>query len=137
MREPRTEVTCRVDRIACSTTEGKTDRCNEEADDERVQPFCKIIRPDEEKSHHQDERADDLTREVGNIVLVCVPCREHAEFRTFILFSLEMRHEVQPDDCGPQKTACNLSNNVRDDLSPFKIPCNRKTECHSRVDVSA
>src|SRR5699024_1879071 len=48
-----------------------------------------------------------------------------------------MRHEVQPDDCGPQKTACNLSNNVRDDLSAFIIPCDLKTECNSRFDVSA
>src|SRR5699024_10774824 len=70
MREPRAEVTGRIDRISRSTTQGETDRCNEETDDERVQPFGEFIRPDEEEAHHQDERTDDLTGEVGNIVRV-------------------------------------------------------------------
>jgi|GEM_PF-5723012 len=50
MREPRAEVTGRIDRISRSTTQGETDRCNEETDDERVQPFGEFIRPDEEEA---------------------------------------------------------------------------------------
>lgn len=114
MGDTRGKIPCRIDRVACRTSKGHTDRHNEHCDRERAARAKADFRGvatngEHQDAEHQQPGSDELAEEVPRRIVDGRHRAERTEFRVRIVRSIKMVFIESPNKSGAAEATEHLA----------------------------